>query len=94
MKSGSGFTLTSSLCFFFAVYCVCCQEAVQDAVKRCTVQGEPAGRWDFYSTTLVSPAASAVSPLDVKVDVLVERSWSKIMLIYHSVNLLHQRGVS
>lgn len=41
------------------------QEAVQDAGKQCAVQGEPAGRWDTYSTTRVSPAAFAVSPLSV-----------------------------
>ncbi|XP_051247587.1 LIM domain-containing protein 1-like isoform X2 [Dicentrarchus labrax] len=40
--------------------------AVQDAVKWCTARTGPARRWDIYSTTLVSPAAFAVSPLDVK----------------------------
>ena len=41
------------------------QEAARDAVKRCTVDREPVGRWDIYSTTPVSPAVPAVSPLDV-----------------------------
>lgn len=50
---------------------LCIQEAVRAAVKQCTVKGEPAGPWDVYTTTPVSPAAFAVSPLDVRwVDVL------------------------
>lgn len=47
--------------------CSLLQEAARDVMKPCTVQDEPAGRWDVYSTTLVSPAVFAVSLRDVDV---------------------------
>lgn len=43
------------------------QEAAQDVIKLCTVQDEPVGRWDVYSTTPVSPAVFAVSLRNVDV---------------------------
>lgn len=55
----------SKFVFSYIFRVVRLQEAARDAVKRCTVDREPVGRWDIYSTTPVSPAAPAVSPLDV-----------------------------
>lgn len=43
-----------------SVVLVSVQEAAHDVIKGCTVQEEPVGRWDIYSTTRVSPALFAV----------------------------------